>query len=106
MTMHDFSTDYAPAIQAVAALLALVSLVLLWWQIKKTNDWSRLSAAFQMMELDKFYRLEEQATKDCKAIGVAFPAAFTMADALNVRNNYNSYHSVKNLAMFLDRLSV
>ncbi len=106
MTLHDFSIDYAPTIQAVAAILALVSLALLWFQIKKTNDWNRIAAAFGIMELERFYQLEEQATRSCKAIGVPFPAFLSLENAAKVRNTYDAYHSVKNLVIFLDRICV
>jgi hypothetical protein len=106
MTLSQFNVDYAPTVQAVAAVLGLVSLMLLWWQIKKTNDWNRVSAAFQIMEMDKFYLLEEQATKACKAIEVPFPAVLTMDAARKIRSSYDAYHSVKNLAIFLERICV
>jgi hypothetical protein len=106
MTLHDFSIDYAPAIQAVAAVLGLVSLVLVWYQIRKTNDWNRNSAAFAIMELERFYTLEEQATKFCKVIEVPFPAPLNIENASKVRSNYDAYHAVKNLVIFLDRICV
>jgi hypothetical protein len=104
--MHDFSIDYAPTIQAVAAVLGLVSLVLVWYQIRKTNDWNRNSAAFEIMDLERFYTLEEQATKFCKAIEVPFPSLLNIENASKVRNNYDAYHAVKNLVIFLDRICV
>lgn len=106
MSIKEFSTDWAPAISAIAAMLSLLSLLLLWYQIRGTNVWNKVAAAFGLMDLDRFYLLEEQATKDCKAISVPFPAPLSLDQARQVRNNYNAYHAVKNLAIFLDRIAV
>jgi hypothetical protein len=106
MTVHEFSSEWAPAIQAIAAVLGLISLVLVWWQIRKTNDWNRVSAAFQIMEMEKFFTLEDAATKACKAIEVPFPAELSLADAQKIRSDFSAYHAIKNLATFLERVSV
>jgi hypothetical protein len=106
MTIAEFSRDWAPTIAAIAACLGLVSIVLVWYQIRRTNNWNRVSAAFSLMDLDRFYLLEEQATKDCKALGIPFPHELSPEQATAVRSNYNAYHSVKNLATFLERICV
>jgi hypothetical protein len=106
MTLHDFSIDIAPTVQAVAACLSLISIVFLWYQIKKTNDWNRTGAAFSIMNLAEFYRLEEIATRECKKIDVPFPSVLTLEVVAKVRNSYDAYHAVKNLVIFVDRLCV
>jgi len=59
ITLKEFSTDYAPIIQAVAALLALGSLLQVWWQIRKGNAWNRIAAAFGLLDVDRFDELEK-----------------------------------------------
>ena len=106
MPLKEFSADWAPAISAAAACLSLISILLLWHQIRKTNDWNRVGAAFQLLDIERFYSLEEQATKECKAIQIPFPSPLSREQVQTIRSNYNAYHAVKNLAIYLDRLSV
>lgn len=44
MTIADFSRDVAPTLSALFSSLALVSILLMWWQIRKGVAWNRLSA--------------------------------------------------------------
>jgi hypothetical protein len=106
MTLHDFSVDVAPAIQAGALVIGLGSLLLLWWQIRKANDWNRVSASFQVMELAEFVRLEERVIRQCKGLGVAFPNKLSRADATAVRNKFKSYHAMKAFVTFLERICI
>jgi hypothetical protein len=106
MTIKDFSIDIAPTIQAVTSILGLLSLVLVWWQIRKTNDWNRVSATFGLMDLDRFESLEQTAIKGCEAIGIKIPSELTEDDAKKLRKDHAAYHAVKPFIMFIDRICV
>lgn len=43
-SIAEFSRVYVPVIALFVSSLSLVSLFLLWWQVKKTVDWNKLSA--------------------------------------------------------------
>ena len=106
MTFQEFSTDYAPTIQAVAAVLALLSLVQVWWQIRKGNAWNRTAAAFGLLDVDRFDTLEKRVIDKCDEIGIKFPKELTLEEATIVRKNYDAYHAMKPFIYFLERLCV
>jgi len=106
MTIKDFSTDYSPTIQAVAAVLALASLLQVWWQIRKTNSWNRISAAFGLMDLDQFDALEKDVIAGCAKIGIRIPKELTAEEAKLIRENNEAYHAMKPFIIFIERLCV
>jgi hypothetical protein len=106
MTIKDFSIEIAPPIQAITSILGLFSLILLWWQIRKTNDWNRASATFGLMDLDRFDTLEQTAIRGCEAIGIKIPIELTEDDAKKLRSNHAAYHAVKPFIMFIERICV
>jgi len=106
MTLKDFSIDIAPTVQAITSVLGLLSLVLLWWQIRKTNDWNRVSATFGLMDLDRFESLEQTAIKRCEAINIKIPSELTEDEAKKIRSDHTAYHAVKPFIMFIDRICV
>jgi hypothetical protein len=106
MTFQAFSTEYAPTIQAVAALLALGSLVQVWWQIRKGNAWNRTAAAFGLLDVDRFDTLEKSVIEKCGKIGIEFPKELTLDEATAIRKNYDAYHAMKPFVYFLERLCV
>jgi hypothetical protein len=106
MTFQEFSTGVAPTIQAAAAVLALLSLVQVWWQIRKGNAWNRTAAAFGLLDVDRFDRLEKTVIEKCDKIGIEFPKELTLDEATAIRKNYDAYHAMKPFVYFLERLCV
>ena len=69
MTLTEFTRDYVPVFQLAVTTLGLVSLVLLWWQIRRTTAWNKLqshheffhdkpSSVAEKQMLDVLHRLE------------------------------------------------
>ena len=106
MTLQEFSIDYAPTIQAVAAVLALLSLVQVWWQIRKGNAWNQTAAAFGLLDVDRFDTLENTLIEKCDKIGIKFPKELTLEEATAIRKNYDAYHAMKPFIYFHERLCV
>ena len=106
MTLNDFSIQVAPTIQAITSAFGLLSLAMLWWQVRKTNDWNRVGATFQIMETEKFSELEKRAIDACSAIQIPFPKNLDREESVKVRSDQTAYHSIKSLMMFLDRICV
>jgi hypothetical protein len=106
MTVKEFSTDIAPAVQAITSVLGLLSLVLVWWQIRKTNAWNRVSATFALMELERFESLEKAAIEACRKIKIKIPSELTNAHAKKIRSDAAAYHAVKPFIMFIDKICV
>ena len=44
MTLTDFTRDYVPILQLIVLTFGLISLALLWWQIRRTTKWNKLQA--------------------------------------------------------------
>jgi Domain of unknown function (DUF4760) len=106
MTFQEFSTDYAPTIQTAAAILALGSLVQVWWQIRKGNAWNRTAAAFGLLDLDRFDALERAVINECEKIKIAFPKELTPDEAKAIREQHEAYHAMKPFIIFIERLCV
>ncbi|HMC24606.1 MAG TPA: DUF4760 domain-containing protein [Candidatus Udaeobacter sp.] len=106
MTLEEFSTNYAPTIQAVAALLALGSLLQVWWQIRKANAWNCTAAAFGLLDVDRFDALEKAVIDECDKIGIKFPKELTAGEAKLIRENHDAYHTMKPFIYFHERLCV
>lgn len=106
MTLREFSSDYAPTIQAVAAVAALLSLVQVWWQIRKGNAWNRTAAAFALLDVDRFDALERAVIDECEKIQIEFPKELTSGEAKAIREKHEAYHAMKPFVIFIERLCV
>lgn len=106
MTLGEFNQIYAPAIQAVASVIALIGIALLGYQIWQSISWNRANAVLQIVEVDRFHDLEEKAIAACKAINVKFPVVLTADEARQIRTNAEAYRAVKALATILDRHAI
>src|SRR6266536_1555805 len=106
ITLKDFSSDYAPAIQAVAAVFGLFSLVLVVWQIRKGNAWNRTAAAFNFLDVDRFTALEKSVIAEFGKIGIQFPKELTPEEAKRILENRDAYHAMKPFIYFFERLCV
>ena len=42
MSLEDLAKIYAPIVQAIFSAFGLVTIILLWYQIKQTNKWNKL----------------------------------------------------------------
>jgi hypothetical protein len=106
MTFKEFSSDYSPTLQAIAAFLALLSLVQVWWQIRKGNAWNRTAAAFGLLDVDRFDALEKTVIAECEKIGIEFPKELTPDDAKVIREKHDAYHAIKAFIIFIECLGV
>ncbi len=106
MTFEEFSSDYAPTIQAIAALLALFSLLQVWWQIRKGNAWNRTAAAFGLLDVDRFDALEKAVIAECEKMGIKFPKDLTLEEVRVIREKHDAYHAMKAFIIFIERLCV
>jgi len=106
MTLADFNRDYLPIVQSVITLLGLISVVLLWWQIRLTRKWNKIDAAFRSMDVDKFAQIEADAIDAGRTIGLLITNVLSTADAKAIRATSTVLLKVKNFVIFLDKQAV
>ena len=69
MTLEEFSRDIVPILILGVSTIALLSLFLLWWQIRQTNIWNKLMAQESFLRpIDMDF--QKQAIFAAKRIGV------------------------------------
>lgn len=99
MTLHEFSEDIVPIIQLGFAAFGLVSLLLVWWQIRQTNRWNKLQ--FRQTFLSQHhYELEAQVIRAAKEAGVdlkARRAPLTNDEIAKIWSNDKAYDAVTSL---------
>lgn len=49
MTLSEFNRDWVSLLQLIVTAVGLGSLVLLWWQIRKTSNWNRLTSQYNFL---------------------------------------------------------
>ena len=49
MTLHDFSTNVIPVIQAAISFIGIMGLYFVWFQIKQTNAWNKINTQHALL---------------------------------------------------------
>lgn len=99
MTLQEFSRDIVPIIQMGLMALALLYLVLVWWQIKQTTLWNKLRAEESYLRLSDM-DLQKAVLDAGKSIGIDLKARttpITENDAQKIWNDDNTYTAVLTL---------
>jgi hypothetical protein len=52
MTLSEFSRDWVPVLQLVLTAVGLASLFLVWYQIRQTSRWNRLTTQYNFLNND------------------------------------------------------
>lgn len=95
MTIETFSRDIVPIIQAGLALVGLISLFLLWWQIKQTNLWNKLTSKHNFLDVPLSAQLERDLTKSCEKLQIHFDKVLTSEQCKSIRQDVDAYINAK-----------
>ena len=70
MTLSEFSKDWVPLLQLIVTTVGLGSLVLLWWQIRKTSNWNRLSSQYNFLNSATSVELSKNLYKAASKLNI------------------------------------
>nr|WP_320114041.1 DUF4760 domain-containing protein [uncultured Desulfuromonas sp.] len=69
MVLKDFSAEIIPIVQTIIAFVGLISLFLLWWQIRQNNIWNKLRSEHNFIQ--KWHlEFEVNMIKAAQTIGI------------------------------------
>lgn len=69
MSITEFSRDIIPIVLAVIGLFSLISLLLLWWQIKQVSMWNKIQAQRSLVS-EEIYNLVRTLHEGAAKAGV------------------------------------
>jgi hypothetical protein len=107
MTLTDFSRDWVPIIQTVILLIGVISLPLIWWQIRETRLWNKLQSPFNYVDVEKESKLEKEAQEACLKLGIDLikkKAPLSDEEVHNIREDKGAYYAVKFLLDYEETL--
>jgi len=107
MTLQEFSRDIVPIVQLFFTVLALVSLLLLWWQIRQTTTWNKLNSPRNFADLALVSQIERQLVQAFKAIDIEIRhlnQSLTPAQIERIMNNDDAYFATKSYLGDLENL--
>ena len=99
MILQDFTRDIIPILQLLVSVLGLISLFLLWWQIRQTTLWNKLQAQ-QTFLSHTTLRLEEEMQQAAKEAGVIVKARVEPLSEVEIQkiwDNDKAYHALMRL---------
>lgn len=70
MTLLEFATTWVPALELFVSVLALGSLLLVWWQIRQATTWNRLQTHHNLLSYLSGAELEEEVFRIIAQVGV------------------------------------
>lgn len=108
MTLTDFSRDVVPILQFVVTTVGLISLWLLWWQIRESQIWNKLNTQHSITNPDTISRLDRQVCDALKKIGIAptdLNRNLTDDEVNKVFANDDAYFAAKALLADLENMS-
>lgn len=69
MTLQEFARDIVPILSLVVSTLGLISLFLLWWQIRQTAVWNKLQSQYSFRDSPTFAH-RRRVVEATEAVGV------------------------------------
>jgi len=106
MTLQEFSRDVVPIAQLVLTLAGLVSLFLLWNQMRQTTLWNRLSCPLNFIDTELSGRLEAELLRTTTAIGIDLTKIDCLTDeqSSGICSNPDARLAVKNYLTYLENV--
>jgi hypothetical protein len=68
--VDEFIRIWIPTIQLVVSVLGLVSILLLWWQIRETRIWNKLATQIQLTDTDAIAERQSCLSAACARLGI------------------------------------
>jgi Domain of unknown function (DUF4760) len=80
MTLQTFSRDVIPIIQLAVTALGLVSLLLLWRQLRITSRWNQINFTHTFLNTELFGKLEDALVDETNALGMNIAAVRPLSE--------------------------
>lgn len=97
MTLQEFSRDILPIFQFALTFLGLISLFLVWWQIRENRLWNKLKSAHNFLDVELVKRLEAEVLSLTQPLGITVINGLSQGDIEKLKKSDASILAIKAL---------
>jgi len=95
VTLEVFSRDVVPVLQIGIGALGVISIALVWRQIRQTTLWNKLNSPHNFLDVERSERLTRRAFREMRRLGVDPHKLVSAGDADKIHDDETAQLAVK-----------
>ncbi len=108
MTLEEFSRDVVPIAQMLLTLVGLVSVILVWLQLKEATKWNKLNATLNITNLKEIQELDKSVNEALTSLGIDTQRgarALTDSEVTEILDSDEGFFAIKAFLSDLENLA-